>query len=461
MRPLTISLIILGSFLFIATPTTVEAQIDIYAPIDGGCGFNMDVDVGVSVQLAEDILLTGQEIELGFEREDGTQTTTDDDAGSLAWVRGKDLKLHDLLSGFSANIDELLLNDKGGVGLNLRGQGCRLRDGEKADWEMLAARVEIDIEERKMVYRKLRARMFGIPFFFWPKLTREFGGSSPEGWITGYLKYNSTAGGLDYTHPYRFIFSEEWDVFVAPRMIFRRGPALESQAIYTNDDAYLRFDSVHLLYDKIFHGSTKFQPENVRYAMRTQGYVPAGKLSFSYDLTEMSDADILLDVPPRKNKVRHYIDDEIHRHANVMWVEDSWYLEFALQDIRPRNLLGNEQGIYQLVPALTGFVDREIVPDVLGYTVDANHTSFRQRYADDNGERREFDRLVVDADLWWKPVRVGGQSLEVRLSQAQRETDGVSIGVPGVEVAWNGRWEREFGGEFRRPIHACQAALAR
>ncbi|MEP7282234.1 MAG: LPS assembly protein LptD [Rubrivivax sp.] len=127
---------------------------------------------------------------------------------------------------------------------------CPRDDRTEPDWELQARAVALDFDANEGVADGARLRFKGVTILALPKMSFPVTDARKSGWLPPTLSIDSRSG-LDLTVPYYWNLAPGRDATIAPRVITRRGFALDAEFRYLAPDVAGETAVIGLPYDRL------------------------------------------------------------------------------------------------------------------------------------------------------------------------------------------------------------------
>ncbi len=166
---------------------------------------------------------------------------------------------------------------------------CPREDGAEPAWVLQTDKVTLDLDANEGIAEGAVLRFLGTPILALPTLSFPLGDARKSGWLPPSINLDNRSG-LSVSAPYYWNIAPNRDATLSPRLITRRGAAVDSELRYLEPtlDGIVRLD--WLPHDQVAGRS--------REALQWQhdGLLPAG-FRVSLNLARVSDADWWKDFP--------------------------------------------------------------------------------------------------------------------------------------------------------------------
>lgn len=162
-------------------------------------------------------------------------------------------------------------------------------DGTEPAWVLRTDRVTIDLDANEGIAEGAVLRFLGTPILAMPTLSFPLGDSRKSGWLPPSVDTDNRSG-LMLSVPYYWNIAPNRDATLAPRVMTRRGLALDSEFRYLEPslEGTLKLD--WLPHDRVFGGARRAVQWN------HEGQGPES-FSYSVHVARVSDADWWKDFP--------------------------------------------------------------------------------------------------------------------------------------------------------------------
>jgi LPS-assembly protein len=142
------------------------------------------------------------------------------------------------------------IDNKRSVALNAWYTSCPREDGDKPAWVLQTDRVELDFEKNEGVAEGAVLRFMDVPILALPTLSFPLGEGRKSGWLPPTVDFD-TRSGLSLEVPYYWNIAPNRDATFTPRLITRRGAALNSEFRYLESDFRGRIEADMLPHDRV------------------------------------------------------------------------------------------------------------------------------------------------------------------------------------------------------------------
>ena len=164
------------------------------------------------------------------------------------------------------------------------------RDGpQDPAWVLRASRVRFDLEKNIGEAEGAVLRFYGVPILAVPGLSFALGDTRKSGWLPPSINIDNRSG-VEVSVPYYWNIAENRDATLAPRLITRRGLALDSEFRYLEPTLEGRLQVDWLPNDRV----ARSDRQGVQWVH--EGTVGPG-LRYMADITRVSDDDWWKDFP--------------------------------------------------------------------------------------------------------------------------------------------------------------------
>lgn len=126
------------------------------------------------------------------------------------------------------------------------------RDGE--DWHIASGKITLNQETQQGSATHARLEMFGVPLFYTPYIRFPIGSQRQSGFLFPYISYDDISG-IDLRIPYYLNLAPEYDATLTPRILGRRGVALETEFRFLTENQNGELNVDYLADDDIYGDS--------------------------------------------------------------------------------------------------------------------------------------------------------------------------------------------------------------
>jgi LPS-assembly protein len=108
---------------------------------------------------------------------------------------------------------------------------CPLDGSGGPDWLLTARKLSVDLDANEGVAEGARLQFLGVPLLVWPRLSFPVTGDRKSGWLPPDFRLDSRSGAA-LGVPYYWNIAPNRDATLSPRLVTRRGAALDSEFRY-------------------------------------------------------------------------------------------------------------------------------------------------------------------------------------------------------------------------------------
>ena len=212
---------------------------------------------------------------------------------------------------------------------------------EVPDWQIKASKINLSSSGDFGEAYHAQFRVMDIPILYVPYFSFPISKERLSGFLYPELS-TSTNSGVEFTAPYYWNISENYDATITPRYMSKRGMQLQTEFRYLNDMQAGQVDIEYLNQDKKIESN-----DDARYLARIQH---VGTFSDNFrayvDFTTISDDNYLVDIGSNQY---NYNDAYLYQTGELAYFEDRWQATLKLQDFE---VLGDHQSSYKTLPHL-------------------------------------------------------------------------------------------------------------
>ncbi len=113
---------------------------------------------------------------------------------------------------------------------------CPIDGPQDPDWILRASRVRLDLDLNEGIADNAVLRFLGVPILAWPSLSFPLSDARKSGWLPPSVNIDSRSG-LELSVPYYWNIAPQRDATISPRVISRRGLAVDTEFRYLEPQA--------------------------------------------------------------------------------------------------------------------------------------------------------------------------------------------------------------------------------
>ncbi len=210
---------------------------------------------------------------------------------------------------------------------------------DDVSWLLEAEKIKINSEEEWGEIWNAKLRVADVPVFYIPYMTIPVSAKRKSGFL--YPSFStSTTDGVEFSTPYYWNISPEYDLTFTPNYMSERGLFTKTEFRYLAGDAQNgRLNFEYLGNDRMLSGN----PERYLYNWQHQGAIDKNWRVLA-NFTEVSDNNYFNDL---NSDVNRATDNQLSRIGEVSYFEHDWDISTRVQDIK---VLGEDEKPYQVMP---------------------------------------------------------------------------------------------------------------
>ena len=210
----------------------------------------------------------------------------------------------------------------------------------RADWELLARELELDIDEGYGTARGVRLRFKGVPIFAAPYMTFPIDDRRKSGFLTPDIS-NRDRTGVDISIPYYLNLAPNYDMTVTPRFMRERGTQVTSEFRYLSTSTEGTFDFEYLPED------TKLDLSRSYLKIHQETNLGAG-WRIAANIQHVSDVNYFEDLG---NSLSAASQTHLDQHVDLSYRAQHWSLVAKMQNYQTIDpVIDDQNEPYKRVP---------------------------------------------------------------------------------------------------------------